>query len=82
MGLEHNPWKSFKPEPFYVTLQYDIILHDTLKAWLIAFSGEEVWIPRSQADIIDETYSLIQVPNWLAKKRHLKHLDIDQEATS
>ena len=75
----HNPWARAKPEPYYITLQYEMILHDTIKAWLVLFDGEEVWIPRSQADIIDETYSLIQLPKWLAEKRHLKHLDIDAD---
>jgi len=77
--LEFKPFEYKKHNPDYVTLQYDIVLHESGKAMLIAFSSTEEWIPYSQSDIIDETYSLIQVPYWLARKKNLLKHNIDRE---
>lgn len=74
---EYNPHKKAKVVPEFMTLQYDLILHETGKAMLVVFADKEVWLPKSQCEIIDETYSHIQITTWLAEKRGLEQFTID-----
>jgi len=74
---EYNPHKKDKVKPEFSTLQFDLILHETEKAMLVVFDDKEEWFPKSQCEIIDETYSHIQVPTWLMEKKSLKSYLID-----
>jgi hypothetical protein len=51
--------------------EYDNLLQETDKAWLLDIEGEEIWFPKSQCNLTygDSTYIL--VPDWLAGKKGL-----------
>ena len=74
---EYNPHKQGKVDPEWVTLQFDLVLHETEKAILVVFGEQQEWFPKSQCDIIDETYSHIQVSKWLMEKKSLEQYLID-----
>jgi len=63
----------------YYMLQYDDITRETDKAFLVDFELERCWLPKSQVEVIDETYSLIQVPEWLVSKNELHKYAVEEE---
>lgn len=52
------------------TIDYDELKTETNKAWLLDIEGEEIWFPKSQCDL-DEESSCIEIPKWLAKAKGL-----------
>lgn len=44
------------------------VKRETEKAWLIDFGDAEVWVPKSQVEIADNT---VTMPEWLATKHGL-----------
>lgn len=54
-----------------VTVSYEAHLEkkaDTPKAYLVQIGGEEVWLPKSQCEL-NEDSMLVEMPTWLAEKR-------------
>jgi hypothetical protein len=54
------------------TFEYDSILQDTGKAFLLSTDAGEVWIPKSQVKYHDEESSEMTIPLWLAEERGLE----------
>jgi hypothetical protein len=68
-GEESYDWSQDR-EP--VTLKYTRIVGNTPKAYLVDFSGNILWLPRSQVTLNTKTEE-ITVPAWLYTSRHLGH---------
>jgi len=45
------------------------LVRETEKAWLIDDGTQELWVPKSQTEWIDE--DTIAMPEWLAKDKEL-----------
>jgi hypothetical protein len=52
---------------------YDLIEHETNKAWLIRLSKDKIWFPKSQC-ILNEDKSVIEVPRWMAEEKEIEDL--------
>ena len=55
------------------------LIHETEKAWLVSADGsnEEVWLPKSQCDLVPENSNpgddcWLMIPKWLAEKLSLR----------
>lgn len=59
-----------KAEEVY-TLKGVTIKHETDKAIMVEVYGEEVWLPRSQIEDIDEDTGDITITAWIAKSKGL-----------
>lgn len=53
-----------------IEIEYDILPHETDKAWLFVINGEEVWLPFSKCEI-DTKAETVSVPEWLAMEKGL-----------
>jgi len=54
-----------------VEIPFDAIIHQTDKAVLFDVGDEEVWLPKSQIESIDETGKNVTIPVWLATEKEL-----------
>ena len=52
-----------------VDIEFDDVVHETEKAYLISVDGNEIWIPKSQ--IIEMDDSTMTIPEWLAEENDL-----------
>ena len=53
-----------------VEVEYDDLVHQTDRAWLLMIDGYETWFAKSMCDI-DEEASTIEVPRWIAEEEDL-----------
>lgn len=51
--------------PKLADITYDDIAHETEAAWLFVIDGEEVWIPKSIAEV-DEPSKTVTIPERFA----------------
>ena len=62
----------------YLKLAFDEKVHDTDKAWLLSFDGDEIWIPDSLIKYIDEDTKEVWVADWFVEKEGLEaYIDED-----
>lgn len=53
-----------------VDLNFDEVLAETEKAWLIVIGDEKHWLPKSQVEI-DLEDRQVTLPKWLAEEKEL-----------
>jgi len=57
-------------------LQRVLIVHQTRKALLITDGTQDVWVARSQVEIVGSgRYVTVRLPSWLAARTGLAYLD-------
>lgn len=62
-------------------IMYGEILRQTQKALELKFEDRRVWIPLSQILKEDLPWSIIEIPDWLAKAKGLEKYRVRQTAT-
>ena len=48
-------------------LEFDSIEHETEKAYLICFSGEEIWVPKSVVHAWNKDQSEVEISEWFCE---------------
>lgn len=56
----------------YLKLTFDESVHETDKAYLLSFDGEEIWIPDSLIGYIDEEANEVWIADWFVNKQGLE----------
>jgi hypothetical protein len=51
-------------------IEYDKIVHETEKAYLISFGGKEVWLPKSMIEVDVDTMT-VTMPERLAIEKEI-----------
>ena len=55
----------------YVELDFDELKHETEKAYLFVIDEEEVWIPKSVCEEVDEELNIVEIQEWFAEQEGL-----------
>lgn len=58
------------PKLEIVDVDYEVIKHETDKAWLFVINTKDVWIPKSVGELDTDAKS-VAVPTWFAVEHEL-----------
>ncbi len=59
-----------------ITLSYDEIKHETEQAYLIDFGDEEVWVPKSIVEDINDNIKGVDLPMWFIENNELEGYEL------